>query len=148
MNRIEVTLNLSVVAPLLDFIQPILRTLEAETAFGPGMEEADRELEHVWREGLIHTQVDDCAKLMALFDAEFFESGRVVLEPEHADAILRAAAAIRLKLRETALKDMSDATLEAGDVELSDLSEEERTGFAAYLFLATLQEIIIQHMGL
>lgn len=148
MKQIEVNLNLSVVAPLLDFIKPILETLERETAFAPGMEEADRELESVWREGLIHTQMQDCETLMDLFDGEFFDSGRIELNSKNGDAILRAASAIRLKVRGTALADMSDELIESGEVELSKLSENERVGFAAYLFLATLQEIVIRHLGI
>ena len=146
MKHIEVSLNLDVVAPLLDFIKPIVARLEHETAFAPDMAEADRELAGVWREGLIHTQVEDCRLFMGLFGSEFFESGRIVLTTENADGILRAASAIRLKLRETALVDFTDAALEGGEVEFEKLGESERHGFAAYLFLATLQEIVIKHL--
>ena len=147
MKRIEVSLNLGVVAPLLDFIKPVLATLAQETAFPPDMAPADRDLAGLWREGLIHTQREDCDRLMGLFDAEFFESGRIALTEENGDAVLRAASAIRLKLRETSLAGVSDAMLEGGEVNLGALDEVERTGFGAYLFLATLQEIIIKHLG-
>lgn len=147
MKRIEVSLNLGVVAPLLDFIKPVLKTLETETAFAPDMAEADREFAGLWREGLIHTQVEDCAKLMSLFDGEFFNTGRVELTEENADGVLRAASAVRLKLRESPLKAMTDSAIEGGDVDPASLTETERQGFAAYLFLATLQEIIIKHLG-
>ncbi|MGH8020489.1 MAG: hypothetical protein ACREIA_19825 [Opitutaceae bacterium] len=147
MKHIEVTLNLEVVAPLLDFIKPVIATLDHETAFAPEMAQADRELEGVWREGLIHTQVKDCRLLLALFGPEFFESGRIVFHQENSDAVLRAASAVRLKLRETALKTLDDAAIEGGEIELEKLSERERMGFASYLFLATLQEIIIKHLG-
>jgi hypothetical protein len=148
MKRIEVSLNLGVVAPLLDFIKPILKALENQTAFGPDMAEADRELEGLWREGLIHSQMEDCNRFLGLFNAEFCNSGKIELTEDNGDAVLRATSAIRLKLRETVLKDMSDAALESGEVDLSGLSEGQRRGFAAYLFLATLQEIIIKHLGI
>jgi hypothetical protein len=146
MKRIEVSLNLEAVAPLLDFIKPVLATLEHETAFATEMAEADREFEGLWRAGLIHTQAEDCQRLMGLFDGSFFEKGRIVLDAENADPVLRAASAIRLKLRETELKTVSDAAIEGGVVSFDALPERERMGFAAYLFLATLQEIIIKHV--
>jgi len=148
MKQIEVRLNLEVVAPLLDFIKPVIKDLEHETAFAPEMAEADRDLEGLWREGLIHTQTEDCRLLLGLFGAEFVETGRVVFQQDNSDAVLRAASAIRLKLRESALASLSDAAIEGGEIELENLSEPERLGFAAYLFLATLQEIIIKHLGI
>ncbi len=147
MKRIEVSLNLGVVAPLLDFIKPIVARLEHETAFAPEMAGVDRELEGVWREGLIHTQVSDCRVLLGVFDADFFNSGGILLHEENADPILRAASAVRLKLRERELADVPDALLESGEVDLETLAAPARTALATYLFLATLQEIIIKHLG-
>jgi hypothetical protein len=145
MKRIEVSLNLAAVAPLLDFIKPVLETLSAETALETDSSEEDQDLQALWRAGLIQNQVTDCEHLMLLFDAEFFETGRIALTSENADHVLRAASAVRLKLRETAIARITDAELEGGDIEPDALTETERLGFASYLFLATLQEIIIQH---
>lgn len=147
MKRIEVTLNVGVVAPLLDIIQPVVEMLKSETAFAPDMPLSDVDLEGLWREGLIHTQVEDCAKLMGMFDSEFLNTGKIALTHENADAILRASAAIRLKLREGALKEMSDEMLEEGAVDIETLGPDEQGGFRAYIFLATLQEIVIKHLG-
>jgi hypothetical protein len=147
MKRIEVSLNVGVVAPLLDFIKPLLRTLESETAFGPDMAQADRDLEGLWREGLIQTQIEDCRRFLGLFGADFCNSGKIELTAEDADPVLRAAAAVRLKLRSSALKNLPDAALAEEKVDLAALSEGERRGFAAYIFLATLQEIVIKHLG-
>jgi len=145
MKRIEVSLNLAVVAPLLDFIKPIVETLAAETVLTANLGEEDHELQELWHDGLIQDQVTDCEHLMQLFDPEFVESGRVALTSENAEHVLRAASAIRLKLRETAMDGITDADLEAGDIEPESLNETERLGFASYLFLATLQEIILKH---
>lgn len=147
MKSIEVTLNVSVVAPLLDFIKPVLASLEKETAFGTGMEQVDRELEGVWREGLIHAQVEDCRRLVGLFNREFFESGRIELTEENADPVLRAAAAIRLKLRQTTLCSVDDGTLADEEMDPVALTDLERMGFEAFLFLHRLQEVILRHIG-
>jgi hypothetical protein len=53
---------------------------------------------------------------------------------------------VRLRLRERFLKPLGDETLEGGDVDLTDLHEPLRKAFMCYLFLATVQELIIQHL--
>jgi hypothetical protein len=60
--------------------------------------------------------------------------------------IVRACAAVRLRLREKYLKPMGDETLESGEVDLMSLDEPLRKAFMCYLFLATIQELIIQHL--
>lgn len=147
MRSIEVTLNVGVVAPLLDFIQPVVSRLESETAFAADMAQADRELENVWRDGLIHTQVSDCKCLVGLFGREFLDSGRIELNEENADAVLRASAAVRLKLRQTALRNIADEALATEKVNPEAITRDERLGFEAFLFLERIQEVIIKHLG-
>jgi hypothetical protein len=147
MRSIEVTLNVGAVAPLLDFIKPIVARLETETAFAADMEEADRELESVWRDGLIHTQMSDCKCFVGLFDREFLDSGRIELNDDNADPVLRAAAAIRLKLRQSALKNIGDEVLASEDFNPDAVTKEERLGFEAFLFLERIQEVILKHLA-
>jgi len=147
MRSIEVTLNVGVVAPLLDFIKPVLTRLETETAFAADMAQADRELENVWRDGLIHTQVSDCRTLVGLFGREFLDSGKIELNDENADAVLRAAAAIRLKLRQTALRNLDDEVLTTEKVDTDAITRDERLGFEAFLFLERIQEVILKHLA-
>lgn len=146
MKRIEISLNVGVVAPLLDFIKPVVKSLECETAFATGLVEVDHEFDGLWREGLIQTQIEDCRCFLGLFGAEFCDSGRIELTEENADRVLRATAAVRLKLRSTILKDVSDEALEGSEVDFAEFAEPKRLGFSAYLFLATLQEIVIKHL--
>lgn len=147
MRSIEVTLNVGVVAPLLDFIQPVLGRLESETAFPADMAEADRELESVWRDGLIQGQMSDCKCLVGLFGREFLDSGRIELNDGNADSVLRAAAAIRLKLRQTALRNIADEALANEQVNPEAITKDERLGFEAFLFLERIQEVILKHLG-
>ena len=147
MRSIEVTLNVGVVAPLLDFIQPVLGRLEHETAFPPEMAQADAELETVWRDGLIHTQVSDCKVLVGLFGREFLDSGKIELHEDNADAVLRAASAVRLKLRQTSLRHMGDDTLAGEGLNPDALTRDERLAIEAYLFLARIQEVILKHLA-
>lgn len=147
MKRIDVSLNVGVVAPLLDFLKPVLQALERDTAFAPEMAEADRELAGLWREGLIHTQVEDCRRLLALFDANFLNTGQISLTEQNADAVLRAAAAVRIKLRSGVLAGLTDDDIRHRQVNLGALSETERSGFAALRLMEEIQEIILQHLA-
>jgi hypothetical protein len=146
MKRIEVSLNVGMIAPLLDFLRPVLQELEHETAFASEMAEADRELAGLWREGLIHTQVDDCRALMKLFDAEFLNSGQITLTEENADRVLRATSAIRMRLRTGALARISDDAIRSGTVNLGACEESERTAYAALALMRQIQEIVLEHL--
>lgn len=146
MKRIDVSLNVGVIAPLLDFLKPLLRTLETETAFAPEMAEADRDLAGLWREGLIQRQADDCRRFLALFDARFLNSGQIALTEQNADAILRATSAVRIKLRNEVLRGMAEGDLRNRSVNLGVLSEEERNGYAALRLMDELQDIILTHL--
>ena len=81
-----------------------------------------------------------------MFNDEFFSEGVVAFDEENAEAIVRACAAVRLRLRECLLKPLGDETLETGDVDIATLDEPLRKAFMCYLFLATVQELIIQHL--
>jgi len=121
MKRIEVKLALPVVAPLPDFIE-------------------------VWTQELLHGQAEEVRTLLALFDEDFFRDGVVAFDADNAEIIVRACAGVRLRLREQFLRPLGDDLLESGDVDLASLDEPVRKAFMCYLFLATIQELIIQHL--
>jgi len=146
MKRIEVKLALPVVAPLLDVIKDLADGLKKNLAIPSGMDELDPDLRDGWIGELLSAQNDDVATLLGLFNDEFFLEGVVAFDEENAEAIVRACAAVRLRLREKFLKPLGDETLEAGDVDLATLEEPLRKAFMCYLFLATIQELIIQHL--
>jgi hypothetical protein len=95
---------------------------------------------------LLASQGADVQTMLALFNDEFFTDGVVAFDEENAEPILRACAAIRLTLREKSLQKLGDETLESGEIDLSELEEPVRRAFMCYLFLATVQELIIQHL--
>ncbi|MCC5023108.1 MAG: hypothetical protein J6386_10110 [Candidatus Synoicihabitans palmerolidicus] len=138
MKRIEVKLSLAVVAPLLDVIMLAADSLDDELAAPLPLEQVDADLREPWREELVQGQNGDVATLLALFDSDFFASGVVNFAEDNADCILRACAAVRLRLRDRFLTDISDEMLECGDVDLDDLPEGDRRAFMCYLFLATV----------
>ena len=146
MKRIEVKLALPVVAPLLDVIRELADGLKHNLAAPLQLTDLDAEFRDAWEGELLSTQNDDVHTLLALFDDEFFREGVVAFDEDNAEVILRACAAVRLRLREHYLKPLGDETLETGDVDLTALNEPLRRAFMCYLFLATVQELIIQHL--
>ena len=146
MKRIEVKLSLPVVAPLLDVVKDLADGLRKNLAAPNQLTDLDRDFHDAWVAELISSQNDDLQTLLALFDEEFFSEGVVAFDETNAEAIVRACAAIRLRLRERFLKPLDDEALESGDLDLEQLDEPLRKAFMCYLFLATVQELIIQHL--
>ena len=145
-KRIEVKLSLAVVAPLLDVIRDLAAGLTTSLAAPQALSGLDQELRDSWVEELVRGQQGDVKTLLALFDEDFFLEGVVAFDETNAEAIVRACAAVRLRLRDQHLKSLGDEILESGDVELAKLDEPLRRAFMCYLFLATVQELIIQHL--
>lgn len=144
MKRVEIKLNLEAVAPLLDVMKATADQLEPRLAVE--QEVPDPEFVESWRSELLAGQKSDLAVLLGLFDSEFFSSGVIALDASNAEQILRACAALRLRLRENHFKELEEEHLESGDINVDDFAEPLRRAFAAYVFLATLQEVIVQHL--
>ena len=146
MKRIEVKLSLPVVAPLLDVIRQLADGLGQKLAAPQDLGDIDQEFRDAWVGDLLEGQNKDVKALLALFDDEFFAEGIVAFDEENAEPIVRACAAVRLRLREVYLKGLDDDALEGGEVELEQMSEAVRKAFMCYLYLATVLELIIQHL--
>ena len=146
MKRIEVKLALPVVAPLLDVIREVAEGLRTGLAAKLELTDVDEELREAWVSELISTQSTEVQSLLALFNDEFFSEGVVAFDEENAEIIVRACAAVRLRLRDRYLTGLDDEMLETGDVDVVTLAEPLRKAFMCYLFLATIQELIIQHL--
>ncbi len=146
MKRIEVKLSLPVVAPLLDVMKSTADSLKDHLAVSLEHVEVDDEMRETWSDELLGVQNTGVRSLLAMFDSEFFESGVIAFDEENAEPILRACATLRLHLRERHLKGFGDESLESGDVEIDELEEPLRHIFMCYIFLATIQELIIQHL--
>lgn len=146
MKRIEVKLALPVVAPLLDVIKGLADDLRRNLAAPIALKDLETEFHASWVDELLLAQNGEVGTLLGLFDDEFFREGVVAFDEENAEVIVRACAAVRLRLREKYLKPMGDETLESGEVDLMSLDEPLRKAFMCYLFLATIQELIIQHL--
>lgn len=146
MKRIEVKLSLSVVAPLLDLMKASSDVLEAQIAAPLTLEDIDVDFREDWKAELLAGQHEELAALMGLFNSEFFINGVVAFDEDNAEIIVRACSALRLRLRRHDLKVLGDEQLESGAVELEKLVEPLQKPFMCYVFLGTIQELIIQHL--
>lgn len=146
MKRIEIKLSLTVVAPLLDVIKELGGELEKHLAAPLAMRDLDPDFHASWVDDLLGAQRTDVRRLLALFNEEFFAEGVVAIDETNAEQVVRACAAVRLRLRTRHLQVFDEETLETGEVELGKLPEPLRKAFLCYLFLATLQELVIQHL--
>ena|SRR5476651_2781698 len=146
MKRVEVKLSLPVVAPLLDIVKSATDSLQGDLAAPLAMKDIEGEFRDAWNGELLAAQNGDLRTLLALFDSEFFATGVIGFDEENAEAIVRACSAVRLRLRARFLGGVEDERLESGEVELGQLDETVRKAFMCYLFLATIQELIIQHL--
>lgn len=146
MKRIEVKLSLTVVAPLLDLMKASSDVLEAQIAAPLTLNDIDADFRDEWRAELLAGQHEELHALMGLFNSEFFVNGVVAFDEDNAEIIVRACSALRLRLRRHDLRKLGDEQLEAGGIDVEALPEALRKPFMCYLFLATIQELIIQHL--
>jgi hypothetical protein len=148
MKRVEVRLSISAVAPLLDVIKSAADELRDNLAVPLALSDADAELATVWNTDLLESQRDDCDRLFSLFNQEFFSEGVVAFDRDNAEPVLRACAALRLRLRDTLLATISDDTLEALEASSSmgGLDDLTQKAFACFLFLDELQKIILKYL--
>ncbi len=146
MKRVEVKLSLPVVAPLLDVIRELSVELEKNLAAPQALHDLDQEFRGAWIGELLEGQKEDVRAMLALFGGDFFTDGVVAFDEDNAEPIVRACTAIRLQLRARRLKGIGDESLETGEIEMEGLEDPVRKAFMCYLFLATVQELIIQHL--
>lgn len=146
MKRIEVRLSLPIVAPLLDLIKTAGETLQAQVAAPLTLDDVDAEIRADWKAELLEGQREELRALLGLFDSEFFVNGVVAFDAENAEVVARACSAVRLRLRRHDLRTLGDEQLEAGGVEMERLPEPLQKPYMTYVFLGTIQELIIQHL--
>ena len=146
MKRVEVKLNLEMVAPLLDLLKATADELEPRLALDIQEPIDDPDLKDTWTSDLLSGQNSDIKTLLGMFDSNFFATGTIAFDPTNCEPNLRACSALRLRLREVNLKLLGDESLESNEVPYAAMPPEQQKAFAAYVFLATLQELLVHHL--
>ncbi|HLP07346.1 MAG TPA: hypothetical protein VK178_04210 [Opitutaceae bacterium] len=147
-KRLELKLPAPVVGPLLEYLLPLAReTGEGALAFEPDLKAIEADFRDDWRADLANQSQDDQTRFAAIFDTEEFrKEGIAEFGPEDCEPLLRAASALRLKLRTRKLGALADSALENGEIDFARMNKEEQTAITAYMLLASLQEIVIRHL--
>lgn len=104
----------------------------------------DPEMQIFWSEDLRRQLGEDVGRLEGLFNHPQFGLGAMSIPLTEAEAICRAASAVRLALRELELGSLGDQALEGGLVQPPELEEPVRRAYYCYWFLGGLQEMLIR----
>ena len=146
MKQVEIRLNITAVAPLLDVIKLAADDLRSTLAIRANFPEDDTEFIETWTQELMAAQNSDVRALLGLFDSEFFADGAIAIDTNNCDSLLRGCAALRIRICNRWLTGLPAEVIEDEDAPLSAIPLEIRLPFAAYTFLDQIQKIIIEHL--
>lgn len=146
MKRVEIKLNISAVAPLLDVIKQAADDLRGSLAIRATFPEDDAEFNETWTAELLAGQNSDVRELLGLFGSEFFTEGSIAIDSNNSESLLRACSALRIQVLTHWLQGVSPDLLEEEDVPPEAITDELRVPFAAYTFLGQVQKIILEHL--
>ncbi|MGJ3242880.1 MAG: DUF2017 family protein [Opitutales bacterium] len=144
MPELTFRLQPAVKGVLRELVTLVTRSLEGELAIEEEAPGDAGDLAQYWNEGLQDELRADCAALLDLFDREGFGKKTLTIGDDEAERLLRAASAVRLKIHRSLLRHVRDAELERGQLDMRRLSGDQQRAYAAYLFLAALQEALVQ----
>lgn len=141
-------INLDVTPHLLQTVVSLIKIVVQSFQQGLAVEvepvDDDADLHYAWISGLCDSLKQDIRHLFKLLNDSRFQEGVISLDLNEAEAVLRASAAVRIKIQQTLLDDISDHQLENGLVSFDSLPPEQQKGYACYLFLASLQAVILE----
>ncbi len=146
MPELDMQINPFMVDALIELIEAIMGNLESVL---PGKElipEEDEYLSSYWVRSLREEQEKDCTALMHLLRDRRFGRSPVQVKERDAEAILRSCSALRLKIQDSLLRDIPEYSLETGELQVKALAPETQRGYACYLFLASVQALLIQEL--
>jgi hypothetical protein len=146
MKQVEIRLNISAVAPLLDVIKTAADDLRTNLAVKATFPEQDVEFNETWTQDLMAAQNSDVRELLGLFDSDFFTEGAIAIDSNNCESLLRACSALRIRILTRWLEEVPAEIIEDEDAPVSLIPEEIRLPFAAYTFLDQIQKIILEHL--
>lgn len=147
MKQVEIKLNISAVAPLLDVIKLAADDLRTALAIHAHFPEDDVEFIETWTQDLMAAQNSDVRALLGLFDSEFFADGAIAIDSNNSDSLLRGCAALRIRIAHRWLQELPVELIEDEDAPVAEVPEAVRLPFAAYTFLDQVQKIILEHLN-
>ncbi|WP_309387696.1 hypothetical protein [Cerasicoccus frondis] len=143
MPRLAIKISPFYIQALLDVVEPIEKRLRLQVAVNlDGAPDDDEILLEAWRDSLLEQLREDASYLIELLN-QLSPERPLELSEEDAESALRAASAVRLKIREAFLNRFSEEALERDAVEVAMLSPEEQKPYACFTFLARFQEMLV-----
>ena len=147
MKRVEVRLDLTNVAPLLDVLKSASDALRTRLALPLRVPELDADSLEQWQAELVESQNGDIDVLLNLFNRDFFSEETVVFDEANAEAVVRAWSGLKLYLFGEFLADLDEEDFESDDVVFDMLEERQQKPFLTFMFLDTLQKVIMRHLN-
>jgi hypothetical protein len=147
MKRVEVRLDLTNVAPLLDVLKNASDVLAHRLALPLNLPGLDPESADQWTEELVESQHADVMGLLKLFNRDFFSEEVVAFDEANAEAVIRACSALKLYVFNEYLADLNEEDFESDNVVFDVLTERQQKPYLAFMFLDTLQKVIMRHLN-
>lgn len=143
-------INLAIDPEVLESLKNLTRTITAEMkgelVIKTDSHHDDEEFEALWNESLIEQLDNDCNHLLLFLEDN--RGGKGLSIPKNsAESVLRGATAVRIKIQQTLLKGIPEADLENATVRMDLLPAKKQQAYLLFIFLATLQELIIQQIA-
>lgn len=143
MPKLALKISPFYVQALLDVIEPIEKRLRLQVAIDMnGAPDDDEILLEAWRDSLLEQLREDASYLVEVLN-QMTPEHPVEFSEADAESALRAASAVRLKIREAFLSRFSEQALERDMIEADALRPEEHKPFMCYSFLARFQEMLV-----
>ena len=146
MVNISLSIDASTVSALIGMMQNAVDSIGSQAVAPSYIPADDPDLRKTWEDGLRKSLQSDCNFLLQVFRDNRFGCGEIEIEDTTAEGLMRACSAIRFKLRDTMLTDLTDAQLENGEVDILELPSKKQSFYACYLFLGGLQSMIISKL--
>lgn len=144
MLRLNFQMDRQVVTFMLELVMTVCESLDAHPPDVDVLGEDDPELQEALTADLREGLREDCELLLGILQDPALDDGEIHLPEEHAEAAIRASSAVRLRLRESSLKDVTNEHLERGQVDLLNLPMDQQKAYACYVFLAGLQTLFVE----
>ncbi|MGB0372542.1 MAG: hypothetical protein ACPGN3_14505 [Opitutales bacterium] len=143
MPELNIRMDPAVRAFLRRMLQGIYESLQ-ETGKARGYSpEAEDDLE-IWVEGLESENLEVLEGLLSFVKKEDFGVGAIDLTLEELFAVMKACSCLRLHLRETALKDVTDEALENAEFDPGQFKSGLQEAYIVYSLLAYLQTLALE----
>ncbi|HOO93419.1 MAG TPA: hypothetical protein PKX94_08120 [Opitutales bacterium] len=131
------------------FVEPLRKMDEMTASLAQSkvlIPEGDALMRQLWIEHLRSSLAADMEVFWTLIGDQRFGNEPLVLSPAEAESVLRAAASLRMRIREAFLSDVDDGVLEKGMLDVQSLPPDLQKVYVSYIFLGSLQELLISHL--